>query len=409
MNRTNILARSLALAGLLASTACSEPAPGEEDELVLGEAEQGVSMALLQSRSDAIKAVHASHPYIHNPLIFAGIAYAESKMAHCYSEYYYQVETNVCPGPASPDCGGGAVTAGYWDNWNGSYYDCNIQQGGLSMWQFDEGTYSQTLNKWSTTGYWNSQPRDILRVTGSIQAAIDFVLFKAWYSPYTPYFPSYQAMYDWINGIRPVSGNGDYETWLGFLANSYNGQTWGSSGWNAWKTRYRESTAYVYGALGWDPYWYGTGGMNGNTPGGVNRALGVSCMSDTSYGTGWDCGRARDGVTSASSKWTSTGATSTHWITYDLGYYRTVNGFIVRHAGAAGEPAYFNTQQFQIQSGSSWSGPWTDETVVDNNAQASITTRSYYTPKALRFVRLYITDPGIDNYARIPEFEVWGP
>jgi hypothetical protein len=29
-------------------------------------------------------------------------------------------------------------------------------------------------------------------------------------------------------------------------------------------------------------------------------------------------------------------------------------------------------------------------------------------PKRLRYVRLLITDPGIDNYARIPELEVWG-
>src|SRR6185436_4118679 len=34
--------------------------------------------------------------------------------------------------------------------------------------------------------------------------------------------------------------------------------------------------------------------------------------------------------------------------------------------------------------------------------------RSYFTSKQLRFVRLYITSAGSDNYARIPELEVWG-
>lgn len=151
-----------------------------------------------------------------------------------------------------------------------------------------------------------------------------------------------------------------------------------------------------------------SGGMNNNMPSGANIALGVTCISDSSYGVGWDCGRARDGVTSASSKWTSTGTTPTHYVIYDLGWTRTVNGYVVRHAGAGGEPTYFNTQQFRFESGPSTSGPWTIENVVDNNAQANLTTRSFTTPKAQRFIRLYITDPGIDNWARIPEFEVRG-
>jgi hypothetical protein len=152
-----------------------------------------------------------------------------------------------------------------------------------------------------------------------------------------------------------------------------------------------------------------TGGMNGNTPTGANLALGAACSSDSVYGAGWECTRARDGVTSGSSKWTSAGTTPTHWLTYDLGSTRTVNGFIVRHAGAGGEETYYNTQQFRIQSATSLGGPWTDETAVDNTAQESVTTRSYNTPKSLRYVRLYITDPGIDNHARIPELEVRGP
>ena len=160
-------------------------------------------------------------------------------------------------------------------------------------------------------------------------------------------------------------------------------------------------------ALSWAPV--GGGGMNEGTPGGANLALSAACSSDTVYGAGWECTRARDGVTDGGSKWTSTGASATHWMSYDLGTTRTVNGYIVRHAGAGGEPAHFNTQQFRIQTATSASGPWTDQAVVDNTAQASVTTRSYNTPTPVRFVRLYITDPGIDNYARIPEFEVRGP
>ncbi|XXX81278.1 hypothetical protein WMF30_21190 [Sorangium sp. So ce134] len=250
MNRACIRG-SLLLAGILTAAACNDVEPEEGRELLVGTTEQAISTAVLQSRSNAIKSVHASHPYIHNPLIFAGIAYTETQMGHCYSEYYNQVSTNVCAGPYSADCGG-PVTAGYWDG------PCNAQGGGLGMWQFDELTYTQTLNKWTTSGYWNGQTHDILSVAGSISAAIDFVLFKAWYSSYTPYFSSYQAMYTWINSIRPVNGNADYENWLGFLANSYNGQSWGHPDWSTTKEKYRTSTAYVYTAMGGDSYWYGS-------------------------------------------------------------------------------------------------------------------------------------------------------
>jgi hypothetical protein len=126
------------------------------------------------------------------------------------------------------------------------------------MWQFDEDTHALTLNKWTTTGYWNGQTHNILSVSDSTSAAIDFILFKAWWSSYTPPFSSYQAMYDWINSIRPVNGNSDYETWLGFLSNSYNGQPWGSADWSTTKEKYRTSTAYLHSTLGGDAYWYGT-------------------------------------------------------------------------------------------------------------------------------------------------------
>jgi hypothetical protein len=237
-----------ALLFALVGAACDA---AEDREVMVGVTEQKISTALLQSRSNAIKAVHASHPSIHNPVLFAGIAYTETQMAHCYSEYYNQVSTLVCPGPYSSDCGG-SVIAGYWDG------ACSAQAGGLGMWQFDEGNYTQTQNKWNTTGYWNGQPRNILSVSGSISAAIDFILFKAWYSGYTPSFASPQAMYDWINSIRPVNGNTEYERWLGFLANSYNGQVWGSSGWTSTKEQYRSGTSYVFGAMGGNAYWYGT-------------------------------------------------------------------------------------------------------------------------------------------------------
>lgn len=161
--------------------------------------------------------------------------------------------------------------------------------------------------------------------------------------------------------------------------------------------------------------WPGSGGGNsGNmidaTPTGVNIALtATQFATDSNYSSAFAGDKAKDGVISAASKWTSTGSSSTHWIKYDLGSNRTVTGFIVRHAGAGGEPSYYNTRNFRLQTSTSYNGPWVDESVVDNSSQANVTQRAFTTPKTLRYVRLYITNPGIDNYARIPEFEVWGP
>lgn len=150
-------------------------------------------------------------------------------------------------------------------------------------------------------------------------------------------------------------------------------------------------------------------GMNDDTPTGINLARqATQWPTDSSYNSDYTGAKAIDGVVSGTSKWCSAGTAPPHWLTLDLGENRTVNGFIVRHAGAAGEPTYLNTNNFKIQSASSISGPWTDECVVDNSAQANIITRAYNTPKSMRYVRLYITNAGIDNYARIPEFEVWG-
>ena len=149
-----------------------------------------------------------------------------------------------------------------------------------------------------------------------------------------------------------------------------------------------------------------TSGMNNNTPTGTNYAgSSTTIQTDTYYGAGFEGAKAVDGLTTT--KWCSTGVAPPHWLALDLGQSRTVNGFIVKLPGGCGEYATYNAKNFKFQSATSLSGPWTDECVVDNTAQANTVARSYITPKSLRYVRLYITNSGIDNYSRIPEFEVW--
>ncbi len=145
--------------------------------------------------------------------------------------------------------------------------------------------------------------------------------------------------------------------------------------------------------------------MNGNTPTGTKLAV-AAWQTDSDYSADFDGAKALDGSTST--KWASAGSTPPHWLTVDLGTSQTVNGYILRNASSGGEAAYMNTRHFSFQTGPSMSGPWTDDAVVDNSAQAGVVPRSYITPKLVRYVRLYITNCGVDNYTRIPEFEVWG-
>lgn len=121
-------------------------------------------------------------------------------------------------------------------------------------------------------------------------------------------------------------------------------------------------------------------------------------LFDGNLSTKWCC--AHNGLSTAGD----------HWIAFDLGSSATVSQFVVKHASMGGEPTYYNTKTFYIESASSIMGPWTQEFYVDNTSQVTSNTLTYGTPKALRFVRLLVTkpNPSIDWAVRIPEFEVWG-
>ena len=144
-------------------------------------------------------------------------------------------------------------------------------------------------------------------------------------------------------------------------------------------------------------------------PPGDNLALeAVDWSASSSYNSDFGGNKAYDGLITAGSKWTSNGSGAESWLALDLGAVREITGFIVRHAGDAAEPAHYNTQSYRVESGSSLSGPWSGQATVSNQSQANATTSVLADRVTARYVRLYITDAGIDNYARIPEFEVYG-
>jgi hypothetical protein len=67
----------------------------------------------------------------------------------------------------------------------------------------------------------------------------------------------------------------------------------------------------------------------------------------------------------------------------------------------------FGFKAFEFQTGTSLSGPWTTVATVSNPNQITSYKEFFTSPVSARYVRLYITNSGIDNYARLPEFEVY--
>lgn len=140
-------------------------------------------------------------------------------------------------------------------------------------------------------------------------------------------------------------------------------------------------------------------------PSGDNIALGATVDTRSDFNASFDGTKAIDGQ--LSTKWTSTGSAPPHWIALDLGSDEPISGYVVKMASEGGETRQYGFREFEIQAAPSIDGPWTDRVTASNPAQYGI-QRIYETPGfTTQFVRLYITDTGVDNYARLPEFAVY--
>jgi F5/8 type C domain/Peptidase family M23 len=130
------------------------------------------------------------------------------------------------------------------------------------------------------------------------------------------------------------------------------------------------------------------------------------CSSSSANGT-QSCSKAIDGTVSEPSKWVSNGSTRESWLSVNLLDVYNISSVVVRHAGAAGENTQFNTKEYRIEVSGSAGGPWSVIKTVNNSSLQSVVS----TPVSAqaKFIRLYIVQPnnGLDNYARIAEFEVY--
>jgi hypothetical protein len=137
----------------------------------------------------------------------------------------------------------------------------------------------------------------------------------------------------------------------------------------------------------------------GGTPS-VNLALNQPATSNQASCTADETpAKAVDGrATALSDKWCS-GEGATKTLQVDLGANRSLKRLVVKHAGAGGEYAGFNTQDFVLQT-STGAGVWNTVATVTGNTASTTTSTVDVTA---RWIRLTTTDP----VARIYELEAY--
>lgn len=230
----------LPLAVLLASfTAGCFTGIGEEPLL---EGDIGSSESLLTAAQRRVRAGQIRDAAADNGMtqgwMLAGIADAETNMSHCHSEL-----TWACRGPNSVDCGGGPTVAGAGDG------PCSLMQGGIGMFQFDAGTFSDTLRR---------EGDRILTIAGNTAAAVDFVVAMVIRSAYVSGVDNRAQAIAWMNGVRV--GGARWDAWIRTVTHYYNGCAPSYSCFSSRYAHYRDNTSGVYSEMGADFWAMASGG-----------------------------------------------------------------------------------------------------------------------------------------------------
>jgi len=218
---------------------------------------------------------------------------------------------------------------------------------------------------------------------------------------------------EWSNALDPTKGG--LPTWVsvtsfnewhegsiieparssppaGFGYETYNG-AYGRTGTSA-ETAYLDRTSF------WATEFENRRGGN------PNLALNKPATADSQCAPAEGPAKAVNGSVSGgnSDKWCSLGATK--FLRIDLGASTQVGRFVIRHAAAGGEPARWNTRDFDIQT-SLDGATWTTVAAIRANT-ADITTHPINGTSA-RFLRLAVLTPtqDSDRAARIYEFEAY--
>lgn len=205
--------RSLFVLPLLAGIGLMAPACAPAPEEEVGTSEGELSGGVRFSRYELIRDVASAYGLDNTAFLLAGIAYTETGLAQCWAEAPWS-----CPGPTSPDCGGGPVIAGAWDG------KCWEQKGGLGMFQFDSGNFGDTLRRYGG---------NVLLLDGQVAHSIDFVVNMVRSSVYTN-APTNEAAWHWLRTFN-IFDLGQRDQWIKTVLRYYNGC---QPGWSCWGPRY---------------------------------------------------------------------------------------------------------------------------------------------------------------------------
>jgi hypothetical protein len=203
----------------------------------IGQIQAELTKAERMARYTQIRDAAATRGIPNNAYLLAGIAYAETNLAHCWSE-----ATWACQGPNSSDCGGGPVIAGASDG------PCSAMQGGLGMFQFDAGTFTDTLNKYGP---------DVLTVAGNVSHAIDYVVNMVKISTFTTNADTDAKALAWVNNFDINNGTLRDE-WIKTVTQYYNGCKPSYSCWSTRYQHYNDSLQAVIDDTGL-PFWQSAG------------------------------------------------------------------------------------------------------------------------------------------------------
>jgi hypothetical protein len=231
--------KSLAWLALAGSFSCQKPQREDHRPLLSYEfnlQDARSTVADRQQRAALIKD-GAKQFGVTNAVLLAGIASAETGLSHCWKE-----ATWACKGPPSPDCDGGPVIAGSGDG------PCDLQQGGLCMFQFDSGRFEETLKRYS---------QEILTVKGCTAAVVPFLSARAVQS--VPHISTEAEAIAWMNRLVIKEGDPDFEEWIRFVSWRYNGC---KDCLNV-EAKYRERTLKIYAEFGGD-FWQSSSSSSGS-------------------------------------------------------------------------------------------------------------------------------------------------
>ena len=260
MKNVGLLSTSLPLVILCGGAIGALPACSSQNDESVSRSADELSSNERRPRYERMREAATVHGISNTAFLLAGIAMDETGLAHCWSE-----ATWACKGPTSLDCGGGPVIAGSADG------ACSARQGGLGMFQFDSGTYSDTLRTYGN---------DVLTVEGQVSHAVDYVVNMVKISAYTTNAETDDKARAWINRFD-VSDNALRDQWIRTVVRYYNGCPSGGSCWSARYKTYSDGLDQVLADTGGPGFWRsgtscpGGTGVTGGAIDAAYRALGA--------------------------------------------------------------------------------------------------------------------------------------